>query len=95
MNEKAFEMLNFQLRRLNTNQFKRFLEILDRIKSDHDETLRKLRLNIPSVYHKDVDLANSLTESKKDFLRKEILSVGNDTFRGIEAELNQFDINFK
>jgi hypothetical protein len=95
MNEKAFEMLNFQLRRLNTNQFKRFLEILDRIKSDHEETLRKLRLTVPSNYHKDIDLANSFTDFKKDFLRKEVLNIGNDTFRGIEAEINQFDINFK
>lgn len=94
-NDTASEMLRFQLRRLNTNQFKRFLDIIERIKSEHDETLRKLRLNVPSQYHKDIDLANSLTDNKKDMIRKEILGVGNDTYRGIEAELEQFDINFK
>lgn len=95
MNNKAQEMLSFQLRRLNTNQFKRFLEIIDRIKADHDETLRKLRLNIPSNYHRDIDLANALTSDKKDFIRKEILGVGNDTYRAIEVELEQFDVTFK
>ena len=95
MNNKASEMLRFQLRRLNTNQFKRFLEILDRIKDENEETLRKLRMSIPSQYHRDIDLANALTDNKKDMFRKEVLGVGNDTYRGIEAELEQFDINFK
>lgn len=96
MNDQtASEMLRFQLRRLNTNQFKRFLEIIDRIKGEHDETLRKLRLSVPSQYHKDIDLANALTDNKKEMVRKEVLGVGNDTYRGIEAELEQFDIKFK
>jgi len=91
----ADNMLRFQLRRLNTNQFKRFLDIIDRLKNEHDETLRKLRLALPSQYHQSIDLANALTADKKEFVRKEILSVGNDTYRGIEAELEQFEINFK
>ena len=94
-NETANTMLRFQLRRLNTNQFKRFLEIIDRIKSDHDTALRKLRLAIPSQYHQLIDLADPLASDKKDLIRKEVLSVGNDTYRGVEAELEQFDINFK
>jgi hypothetical protein len=94
-NNTALEMMRFQLRRLNTNQFKRFLEIIDRLKGEHDETLRKLRLSVPSQYHKDIDLANAFTDIKKEMVRKEILGVGNDTCRGIEAELEQFDINFK
>jgi len=94
-NNTADTMLRFQLRRLNTNQFKRFLDIIDRLKNEHDETLRKLRLVLPSQYHQSIDLANALTNDKKEFVRKEILSVGNDTYRGIETELEQFEINFK
>jgi len=88
-------MLKFQLRRLNTNQFKRFLEILDGLRARHEESLRKLKFHLPSQYHRDIDLANSFTIDNKEFLRKEILSTGNDTYRGIEAELEQFEIKFK
>ncbi len=95
MNNQAENMLKFQLRRLNTNQFKRFLEILDGLRARHQETIDKLKKHLPAQYHKDIDLANSFTEINKELLRKEILGTGNDTYRGIEAELEQFEITFK
>lgn len=92
---KAEQMLRFQLRRLNTNLFKRFLDITDRLRDEHNETISKLKSSLPVQYHKDVDLANAFTENKKEMIRKEVLGAGNDTYRGIEAELENFDINFR
>jgi hypothetical protein len=95
MNKQAEQMLVFQLRRLNTNLFKRFLEINDRLSEEHNETISKLKAHLPTQYHKDVDLANSFTDNKKEIIRKEVLGAGNDTYRGIMAELEQFDIDFR
>lgn len=92
---QAEQMLRFQLRRLNTNLFKRFLEITDRLRDEHQETISKLKKHLPIQYHKDIDLANAFTDHKKEMIRKEILGAGNDTYRGIESEIEIFDINFK
>jgi hypothetical protein len=92
---QAEQMLRFQLRRLNTNLFKRFLEITDRLRDEHLEVISKLKSHLPTQYHKDIDLANAFTDNKKEIIRKEILGAGNDTYRGIEAEIENFDINFK
>ena len=85
-------VLRFQVKRNCTLLFKRFLEILERIKDGHDENLDKLRANLPAQYKNYVDLSDDLTDAKMDKLRKEVLGAGNDCIRSIENELGNFDI---
>ena len=89
------EFVSFQVRRNCTLLFKRFLEILERNKDEHDECLGKLYDMLPEDYKNYVDLADYFTESKFDSLRKEILAAGNDTIRNIDEILKEVDIGPK
>lgn len=89
------ELLRFQLKRINTVEFKAFLIMLDELAKDHDIAMQKLHDKLPSEFKDYVDLADYFTESKYDVLRKKVLDTGNDTYRNIEELLKQFEVKFK
>ena len=95
MDEKAKQMLLFQTKRQTVILFKRFLEILERLGEEHDESLAKLREHLPGDLKKYVDLADHFTPAQGDQLRKEVLGAGNDCYRMIEQVVEEFDIDFK
>ena len=92
-NSREEAILRFQVQRNCKNLFKRFLEILERVKDEHDEGMDKLRAALPAQHKNYVDLADNLSDVKMDGLRKEVLGAGNDCIRGIEGELNNFDVS--
>lgn len=84
------EIFEFQLRRNVTNLFKSFLSIIEREKDNHDEAMEKLKETLPAQYKPYVDLADSFTEAKKDSLRREILTIGNDCARNLQEEFDKY-----
>lgn len=95
MDDKARQMVLFGVKRANAQLFKRFLEILERLGDEHDESLAKLREHLPGDFKKYVDLADHFTPAQGDLLRKEVLDAGGDSYRAMETLLQDFDIDFK
>lgn len=89
------DVLRFQIKRINTAQFKAFLVLLNEIAQDHDVALQKLQDALPDEYKVYVDLADHLTPEKADALRKKVLDAGNDSYRNMEEILKTFNIGFK
>ena len=94
-NSRPDEMLKFACKRNTTILFKHFLEIIERMNEEHAETLAKLKHNLPEEYKAYVDLADYFTDNKLNMLRKEVLSKGNDCYRGIEEIINMLEIKHK
>ena len=89
---KAEDLLRFGYKRVTTTLFKRFLEILERQRMEHIDSLNKLRQNLPEEYRKYVNLADYYTESKAQSLRKEVLDAGNDSLKTMDEALKSFEI---
>lgn len=89
------DVLRFQSRRNITLLFKRYLDILQDVVIEHDEAMAKLNENLPSEYVKYVTLADHLTDTKVDLLRKHILDAGNETIRNMEDCIKGFDVRLK
>lgn len=87
--------LDYQIQKQIKNLYKEYLFLIEKIFNSHDEFLDKLRTTLPDQYAVYVDLAEFLTDSKYEELRKEILDRGNATTRSIQEELKKYNINFK
>lgn len=88
-------ILKFSVKRNVTNLFKEFLNILQEFESQHNEALGKLFDTLPESEKDKVYLADHITKDYLARLRKKVLSDGNDCYREIEAQLSNFDVDFK
>ena len=88
-------ILKFSVKRNVTNLFKEFLNILQEFEYQHNEALNKLVETLPQGEKDKVYLADHITKEYLGRLRKKVLSDGNDCYREIEAQLTNFDIDFK
>ena len=93
--EKALSMLLFSNRRNVVMLFKRFLETVEQIGDCHIDTINKLKQNLPSEYHRYVDLSEYLTPAREEAIRKLILDAGNECIRNTENDIKQFKVTFK
>jgi hypothetical protein len=91
----AKAVLAFQIERTIVTLFKQYLDILHELGLEHDEALSKLYDNLPEQYKQYVELADYLSDNKRDVLRKKVLTMGNDAKRHLGELLNQFDIELK
>lgn len=87
------EVLDFQLNRLIKQLFKTFLILMEDLSNEHDESFRKLKQNLPQSKIL-IDQADYLSISKQEYIRKKILSAGNDCIREIHSNLDLFDLEF-
>jgi len=71
-----------------TNLFKRFLEILEDIKSNQDAMIKKGSANVDSSYLNDI---NYFTPEFYEQCRKRILDSGNSTERNLLGFLEYFN----
>lgn len=89
MEEKEISgILRFQIKRGITNTYKTALEILEELKEDHAVFLAKLKDSLPEEHKSKVELANYWHDNRFQNLRGRILSVGNNSFRSIEEQLD-------
>jgi hypothetical protein len=74
--------------------FKQYLMLVEDLKFEHDQYLKKIKSEIPSEFHIIIDNANTFDEDKLSRLRKRVLDIGNETIRSLDDEMNDFTINF-
>ncbi|MEK6880705.1 MAG: hypothetical protein AABY22_13895 [Nanoarchaeota archaeon] len=92
---KAEEMFRFQLNRRITILFVRFLEIIESLKSEHDNMLNKLKIElVTKEYHKFIDNVNFFDENKQSLVRKQILDSSGNCIRDLEELLSQMTVEF-
>ena len=88
------EVLDYQIQKQIKSLYKEFLFLVEKICNDHDQFLDKLRMTLPEQYKIYVDLAEFLTDSKYEEIRKEILDRGNQSVRNVQEEIKKYDISF-
>lgn len=74
--------------------FKQYLSLVEDLKFEHDQFLKKIKQEIPSEYHNVIDNADTFDDEKMSRTRKKVLDIGNETIRSLDNELNDFTINF-
>lgn len=74
--------------------FKQYLSLIEDLKFEHDQFLKKIKQEIPSEHHNVIDNADTFDEEKMARIRKRVLDIGNETIRSLDNELNDFTVNF-
>jgi hypothetical protein len=74
--------------------FKQYLMLIEDLKFEHDQYLKKIKQEIPSDYHSVIDNADTFDDEKLSRIRKRVLDIGNETIRSLDTELDEFSINF-
>ena len=74
--------------------FKQYLMLIEDLKFEHDQFLKKIKSNIPSEYHNIIDNAETFDDEKMTRIRKRVLDIGNETIRAFDNDINDFTVNF-
>jgi hypothetical protein len=74
--------------------FKQYLSLIEDLKFEHDQFLKKIKQEIPSQHHNLIDNADTFDDEKMTRIRKRVLDIGNETIRSLDNELNDFTVNF-
>jgi hypothetical protein len=75
--------------------FKSFLIMVEDLHVEHQIQFGKLKDKLPKEYLDIVDQADYLDEEKKQYLRKKILDIGNESIRRVNEELSKISVEFK
>lgn len=94
-NTDPTQFLDYQIQKQIKSLYKEYLFLVEKIFNSHDEFLAKFRSTLPEQYQVYVDMAEFLTDSKYEEIRKEILDRGNSTIRSIDEELKKYVIDFR
>lgn len=90
--EKLKEYLKFQYTRNITSLYKKYFEIIDDLKHDHEAMLKKIKENSSEDFVKNVDY---FSPDKYNYIRKKILDAGNDAIRNIDTSFKSINISLK
>ena len=74
--------------------FKQYLMLIEDLKFEHDQYVKKIKSEIPSEYHNIIDNADTFDEEKMSRIRKRILDLGNESIRSFDTEMNDFSLSF-
>jgi hypothetical protein len=74
--------------------FKQYLMLIEDLKFEHDQFLKKIKQEIPSQYHNAIDNIDNFDDEKMQRIRKRVLDIGNETIRTFDNDINDFTINF-
>lgn len=92
-NDQGLEkIIHFNIKKNVTVLFKDILKVLEELKADNDESLFRLMESLPEEHKGKVVLAEFMTDSRCNRLRKNILDRGNDCIRNIQEQLDQVRI---
>jgi hypothetical protein len=74
--------------------FKQYLMLIEDLKFEHDQYVKKIKQEIPSEFHNVIDNADSFNEEKMSRIRKRVLDLGNETIRSMDSDISDFSVNF-
>lgn len=74
--------------------FKQYLMLIEDLKFEHDQFLKKIKQEIPSEHYNIIDNANTFDDEKMQRIRKRVLDIGNETIRAFDNDINDFTVNF-
>lgn len=74
--------------------FKQYLMLIEDLKFEHDQYLKKIKSEMPSEYHNVIDNADTFNEEKMSRIRKRVLDLGNEAIRSFDSEMNDFSVSF-
>jgi hypothetical protein len=74
--------------------FKQYLMLIEDLKFEHDQYVKKIKEGIPSVYHNVIDNADTFDNEKLSRIRKRVLDIGNETIRAFDNDMDDFTVNF-
>ncbi len=89
------DILYFRVNKEITRLYKAFLVALKDLQDEHKIAQTKLIENLPSEFEPFVNLSDWFTDEKFKIYRSKILSIGNETWRDIEKELDRYEFNIK
>ena len=92
---EARDYLHFSLNRASKVLYINFLEYLEDIKQQHDNSFFKLMEGLPEQYKAQVIQASFMDQAAFEHFRKRVLDHGNVLVRTIDEEMKKFDIDFK
>lgn len=88
---KLKELLEFQINRNIINLYKHFLIIIEDVQDQHKNNFEKLKTALPEN-EQLISQADYFDDSRMEFIRKQILDLGNDARREIINQLEQFNL---
>lgn len=97
MQDPSKEILQQRYEKHIKDLFKSFLVLIEDLHHDHLDNFTKLKSAIPKEYLNLINQADYFDESKKQYLRKKVLDMGNDSVRNQNEDLEKFTVvfNFK
>lgn len=90
--EKIKEYLRFQLNRNVISLYKKYFEMIDDLKQEHNLMLQKMEKASSKEFVENIDY---FSEDKYNYIRKKILDSGNDAIRNIESSFKSIQITLK
>lgn len=81
----------FHARKHMTNMFKSFLILLEDLRYDHDESIKRLKHALPKEYEELVNLSDYFSEDSFQRKRKRILDFGNQIIKNHQQDVEQFN----
>ncbi len=86
------KFLTFQLNRNIISLYKKYFEIIDDLKLEHEIMLKKMEQQSSEKFVKNIDYFNA---DKYNHIRKKILDAGNDVVRNVESNFDSVKITLK
>ena len=93
--EEMDAYLTFQVDKEITLLYKRQLEELECLRSEHRAFVARVKANIPQEHAKIVEAASFLDDNSYAIKRKRILDEGNAAKRAILLQLSKFSLTLK
>ena len=86
------EIFFYTIRRNFINISKRYLNLVESLRLDHNVFIKKLE---KSVSKEDLEKLDYLDETKYNYIRKQVLDAANDAARDIESYAEMLEIELK
>jgi hypothetical protein len=90
--EKLKEYIKFQYNRNITSLYKKYFEMIDDLKHEHEAMLKKVAEKSSEDFIKNIDYFN---DDKYNYIRKKILDAGTDAIRNIDTSFKSINISLK
>jgi hypothetical protein len=90
--EKIKEYIKFQYTRNIISLYKKYFEMVEDLKHDHEIMLKKIAENSSKDFAENIDY---FSDDKYNYIRKKILDAGNDAIRNIDTSFKSINITLK